>query len=177
MARWQIISPHYLNVTGAQKCEWQYTEVDRTNGRKKTKNFPVPTLLDPDDPSMWTEVRGRDDGRIIVSNGDNPGDNDIIFLGDPTPDMIPIDDDAKKVTASFSSKWKHPIESLSGTYGDQLIMQFQGELAKVQSTPATTKIEGLDAMLMAITEMMKQNQQILTAIAAPKVDSANTRRA
>lgn len=172
MARWQIISPHYLNVTGSQKSEWQYTEVDRTNGRKKTKNFPVPTLLDPDDPSMWTEVRGRDDGRILVSDGNNPGDSDIIFVGEPTPDMIPIDDDAKKVSASFAKKWVHPIEGLEGSYGDHLIQQFQTELAKVQSTPATTKIEGLDAMLMAITETMKQNQQILATLVQPKPEAA-----
>lgn len=175
MARWLIISPHYLNVTGSQKAEWQYTEVDRTNGRKKTKNFAVPTLLDPDDPSMWTEVRGRDEGRICVSDGNNPADNDIIFVGEPTPDMIPIDDDAKKVSASFAKKWVHPIEGLEGSYGDQLIQQFQSELAKVQSTPATTKIEGLDAVLLAMTKMMEQNQQMMAAIVGSKSEPAARR--
>ena len=48
MARWKLMTPHYLNVEGET---WEYTENDRQTGRPKRVQFPVPRLLDIRDPS------------------------------------------------------------------------------------------------------------------------------
>ena len=38
MARWKLMTPHYLNVEGET---WEYTENDRQTGRPKRVQFPV----------------------------------------------------------------------------------------------------------------------------------------
>ena len=66
MARWKLMTPHYLNVEGES---WEYTENDRQTGRPKRVQFPVPRLLDIRDPSCWTNRWGNkdnEDGEIIV---------------------------------------------------------------------------------------------------------------
>src|ERR1700690_2128608 len=100
MARWRLAGPHYLNVEGST---WEYKEVDRTTGKQKRTLFPVPQLLDPDNPGDWNHVRGKDDGEIIVADGRGEVNaKDIIFSGEPTPDMVPLDDDAKAITAKMA---------------------------------------------------------------------------
>ena len=44
MARWKLMTPHYLNVDGE---EWEYQETDRQTGRPRGTKFRVPRLLDP----------------------------------------------------------------------------------------------------------------------------------
>ena len=41
MARWKLMTPHYLNVEGET---WEYTENDRQTGRQRVQ-FPVPASL------------------------------------------------------------------------------------------------------------------------------------
>ena len=48
MARWKLMTSHYLNTPGE---EWEYTENDRNTGRPRRIKFPVPRLLDINDPS------------------------------------------------------------------------------------------------------------------------------
>lgn len=163
MARWKLTAPHYLVVDGV---EWEYKEIDRTTGKEVRRRFQVPRLVDPNDPGDWTQKEyGLNglvaDGVVNVSNGNNPGPGDIIFHGDPTPDMIPLDDEARAISDSFAGRWNHPIESLSGTYADGLIDQFQIEMAKLQSTTKPAQIEGMSELLTAMGEMMKQNQALI----------------
>lgn len=161
MARWRLAAPHYLNVEG---CVWEYKEVDRTSGRQKTTKFPVPTHLDPDQPADWNYVYGRDQGEIIVANKASDNTKDIIFAGEPTPDMVPLDDEAKAISAAMAPKWKHPIESLSGTYADAMLKDLSEEVAAVRSKSASAQVEGMAELLTAMAAMMKQNQEIMAQL-------------
>lgn len=167
MARWRLAGPHYLNVKGST---WEYKEVDRTTGKQKRTLFPVPQLLDPDNPGDWNYVYGKDFGEIIVANkaGDYP--KDIIFSGDPTPDMVPLDDEAKAITAKMAPKWKHPIESLSTTYADEMLKDLGEQMQEVRTKNGSAQVEGMSELLTAMTAMMKQNQELLAALAKPQAN-------
>lgn len=163
MARWRLAAPHYLTVPGN---EWEYKETDRQTNKPKRVTFPVPMLLNPDDPSDWNYKHGADQGEVIVTDGKNAQPKDIVFKGEPTPDMVPLDDEAKAISAKLEAKWKHPIDSLPGTYGEALLDQLQKEVAEVQATAKTAPVEGMTELLAAMTAMMKQNQELLAALVA-----------
>jgi hypothetical protein len=169
MARWRLAAPHYLKVPGT---EWEYKETDRTTGRPKRVMFPVPTLLDPDNPGDWNYKYGQDQGEIIVTNRestDNP--KDIVFSGDPTPDMVALDDEAKAITHKLAPKWKHPIESLTGTYAEAMLKDLSTEMDLVRAQGASAKVEGMTELLTAMTAMMKQNQDLIAALAGRVVEA------
>lgn len=171
MARWRLAAAHYLNLV--DPAIWEYKEVDRKTGRPKTRKFEVPTLLNPEDPADWNIVHERNQfgvaeaGEIVVCYAGKGGDpRDIEFVGDPTPDMVPLDDEAKEISAKFAERWSHPIESLSGTYGEALLDDLQAEAARVraeQNKPA--QVEGMTELLTALSQMMQQNQEILATLA------------
>ena len=173
MARWRLAGPHYLNVEGST---WEYKEVDRTTGKQKRTLFPVPQLLDPDNPGDWNHVRGKDDGEIIVADGRGEVNaKDIIFSGEPTPDMVPLDDDAKAITAKMAPKWKHPIESLTGTYADMMMKDLGEQIQEVRAQGAAAPVEGMTELLTAMKAMMKQNQELIASLAAkPQVAARRT---
>jgi phosphatidate phosphatase PAH1 len=163
MARWKLACAHYLNLTDSAK--WEYSEVDRQTGRPKKRVFNVPTLLDPQDPASWNNVVGRDDGEIIVTNDPNSDNRDYIFIGKPTPDMIPLDDEAKKQSSELATY----VPNQEGQNGDALIQSFQAEMEKIRETQSQPqKIEGVSELLTAITQMMAQNQQMMTAMIGDK---------
>lgn len=111
MARWRLINAHYLNVPGT---EWEYKEIDQTTGRQGRKVFTVPLYMDPRDPADHNYP-----GQIIVTNAaSKEWPRDIIFLGDPTPDMEPLDEEAEAITAKLREVWEHPIESLPSTMSE-----------------------------------------------------------
>jgi hypothetical protein len=109
------------------------------------------------------------DGVIIVAYNGTSDPNDVVFTGSPTPDMDPIDEEAKKISASFAQQWKHPIESLPGNYSQSLIDDFQRQMADVQATKKSEPVEGMTELLTAMASMMKQNQELLNVLthAAP----------
>src|SRR5712691_11827674 len=116
MARWKLTAPHYLNVEGT---EWQYEEINRATGKPKRYRLPVPLHLHPDLESDWNHVERNvagqiTDGMVVVSDGHNPDSKDIIFTGPPTPDMQPLDDDARAISEAVGKNWIHPIERLVG---------------------------------------------------------------
>jgi len=168
MARWRLAAAHYL-MTGDTK--WEYSEVDRVTGRPKRVQFDVPRHLNPEDPGDWNYVYSKDgfgkadSGEIIVAQGEHEP-RDIIFQGDPTPDMVPLDDEAKAISAKFADRWKHPIEDLSGTYADALVKDLADEMEEIRAKGASTQVEGMTELLTAMTAMMKQNQDILGMLAA-----------
>lgn len=163
MARWRLTAPHYLNVEGNS---WEYKEVNRTNGKQVRTVFPVPLHLDPDNPTDWNIVRGKDDGEIVVATEASPAfPHDIIFIGSPTPDMVPLDEEAKAISASMASKWKHPIESLTGTYADAMLKDLGEQMEEVRGRTASAPVEGMTELLTAMTAMMKQNQEMMAMLA------------
>jgi hypothetical protein len=114
MARWRLLNAHYLVVPGT---EWEYKETDRNTGKQARKVFQVPAFLDPKDPADQNYP-----GDIIVCHEGTGHPKDIVFVGEPTPDMEPLDDEAQALTDSLKEKWVHPIESLSGVGYSQSIL-------------------------------------------------------
>lgn len=136
--RWRLMTAHYLKVPGT---EWEYKEADRTTGKQARRVFEVPVLLDPHDSNDCNYP-----GECIVTHavdGVRGQSRDIVFIGDPTPDMEPMNDAAQAITDALAPKWVHPIESLtgnglSGDFASQLLADLQAQLSE-----AMTKSGGL----------------------------------
>src|SRR5436853_5388679 len=109
--RWRLVNAHYLKVPVLQdgtEVEWEHKETNRTNGRSVRKLFPVPMLLDTNDPSDYNYP-----GEIIVAhepNDDqtNANRNDYIFIGDPTPQMETPNEAAQAIHDSIRHRRDHP---------------------------------------------------------------------
>jgi hypothetical protein len=159
MARWKLMTPHYLNVPGE---EWEYTENDRQTGRPKRIKYQVPRLLDIRDPSNWTNRWGNkdnEDGEIIVCWQGKGESSDIVFVGDPTPDMVPVDDEAREISATFEARWKTKPESMAGDFSQSLVDKFQIEMAEAQAKPV--EVPGLAELTAAIGSLVQTNQKML----------------
>lgn len=192
MARWRLTAPHYLNVKG---IEWDYVEQDQKTGRNKRQHFAVPLHLDPNDAMDHNDKANE---WIVVSDGNNAGPRDIIFIGQPTPDMAPLDEEAEKISAALLHKWDHPIESLAGTYQESLLATFQKQvddkLKELGGLPqAGQYAKGVDpaafeALQKQVAELVSQNTQLIAMLqqqlnplmkveAAPKPELVDERRA
>lgn len=161
MARWKLMTAHYLNTPGE---EWEYQETDRKTGRPKRTKFAVPRYLDPRDPTCWTERWGNKDneeGEIIVCWEGQGNAHDIVFVGDPTPDMVPVDDEAREISATFEARWNFQPENADTDFSQSLVDKFQSELAEIQAKPV--EVPGLAELTTAIGEMAKTNQKLLEA--------------
>lgn len=132
MARWRLTASHYLNVPGT---EWEQKEIDRTTGRQARKIYKVPRLLDPEEPSDLNYP-----GELIVAHeGKGAQPRDYIFIGPPTPDMEPLDDEAKAISANLAKTWKHPVDSLPGNYSQSMQQEFEKQIAMSQTGDAVLK--------------------------------------
>lgn len=161
MARWKLMTSHYLNVPGE---EWEYTENDRTTGRPRRMKYPVPRLLDVRDPTCWTNqwgTTGNEEGEIIVCHEGKGEARDIVFFGDPTPDMVPVDDEARAISASFEGRWQAQPDNMAGDYSQSLVDKFQMEAAELQAKPV--EVPGLAELTQAIGALVKQNQSMVEA--------------
>ena len=170
MARWQLNEPHYLNTPGT---EWEYNQTDRTTGRQVKKRFPVPQYFHHEDETAWTEfttnrMGQRVDGMIVVTNGNNAKPTDIFFEGEPTPGMIPLDDEAREISGKYS--WPTPdrmFTSEEGTYAMRAMDAFvetQGKVNMQLAEASSRPVAGMDQFMGAMTQIMKQNQEMIFAL-------------
>jgi hypothetical protein len=114
MARWRLTAKHYINATRhGEITQWMREETNRDTGRVARTLFNVPVYLDPDDPRDQNYP-----GEIIVAYEKGARPQDLVFTGEPTPDMEPVDEEAQKISDTTRPKWKHPIDSLSPTGGN-----------------------------------------------------------
>ena len=157
MARWKLACPHYINVPGT---EWEYNETK--NGKVARKRFTVPRFLDTAEPSDWTNKWGsRDDeeGEIVVCHEGKGAAGDIPFLGDPTPDMIPIDDEAKAISKSFETRWSYRPETAEVDFSQSLVDRFEEAMSDIQAKPAEVPgMADLVANLAALTQTIAATQ-------------------
>ena len=141
--RWRLNSKHYLRVAelpDGTRVEWEHKETSRETGRTVRKLYPVPILLDPDVPGDCNYP-----GEIIVAHAVDGAINlsqDLIFEGNPTPEMEPLNDAAQAITATMRDQWDHPIESLPAnggmTLAESAFMQRLMETFERAATPAAT---------------------------------------
>ncbi len=161
MARWKLATPHYLNTV--EPNEWEYKETDRKTGREKRMRIPVPRYFSPNDPSDWNNRWGgkdNEDGEVIVCQPGKGEDRDYAFLGDPSPNMIPIDDEAKEISASFAERWKYKSDiETPGSYSQSLIDKFQVEAAAIAAKPV--EIPGLSDLVAAISKQSEVIGEVL----------------
>lgn len=117
MARWRLKSAHYLNVPGT---EYELNETSRETGKAVRKRFAVHAYLDPADPSDHNypaqPSRGEEGSIIVTDKANKQYPRDIVFVGPPTMEMEPLDDEATAISAEWEKKWsQHPIDSLPNT--------------------------------------------------------------
>ena len=164
--RWRLLQPHYLNVPGT---EWEYKEVDRTSGKQARKVYEVPLLLNPNDPNDYNYP-----GEIIVCHEGKGQRQDIVFVGPPTPDMEPIDEEAKMLSASMEKGWVHPIESLpeQGGYSQSLLTDFQRQLSEAMANApvrnAAVSKDEFEELKKQMAELMAQNKALAEQLKAKR---------
>lgn len=176
MARWKLTASHYLKVEGTF---WEQVETDQLTGQQLRKRYPVPLQLDIKDDKMWNDnivrnLRGEVlGGDIVVAYADKEhGPRDYLFTGDPTPDMFPLDDEAREISETYETIWNaRPDEDIS--YDKRLIEQLQTKMQPAEAQPV--KIEGLSEILQSMAAMMEQNQQLIATL-SPKPEPSGMRR-
>jgi hypothetical protein len=166
MARWKLTARHYLSVPGT---EWEYKETNRETNRQARKVYEVPIYLDPEQASDWNYPN---DEAIIVSNKFNPAHHrDIVFRGTPTPDMLPLDDEAQALSDAERKNWIHPIESLNMTYSESRLSEFERGIAELLSkgvpriSPPAMSLGGIDPaaferLQQQVAALMERNAQL-----------------
>lgn len=164
MARWKLMVNHYLKVDGNR---WEQAEIDRTTGKQVRRQYDVPRLFEILEPTDWTVRNPDGSGDIVVTNGGTCEPRDVKFYGDPTPDMEPLDDEAKAISAKLAPKWKFAAtDGDTRSYADRQMDQMHAQMAEIQAAA----VQPMGNALQMMAEMMKQNQEIL------KLLVPNTRR-
>lgn len=161
MARWKLLTAHYIDTRDTQ---WEYKEVDQSSGRERRKQLTVPRFLDINDPGDWTNRWGNKDnaqGEIIVCHEGKGEKSDIVFYGEPTPDMSPVDDEAREISASLAEKWRYKPDGAEASYSQSMIDRFETEMREIKETPATVEVTGLGDLVAAMAQMTAQNAELL----------------
>lgn len=167
MARWRVTAKHYLLAKQfGEDTTWVREETNRDTGRAFRRTFAVPLYIDPEDPLCIN----RNLGFCVVATEGSEMPGDITLLSPCTPDMEPLDDDAKRITAEESKKWKDPINSLpisiGDDFGNQLLAMLTAQFNNVSNAPSvslkgasTNELDELKKILAA------QQEQIAKLIA------------
>ena len=115
MARWKLNAPHYLPIEGTF---YEQKAVSNT-GRPVTEKWPCHLYLDPNDPTQ-TNAEDEATGERIVVVGTKPYKKDFVLAKEivPSPDMIPLDDEAAAISARVPT-YINPMseQALPGTIG------------------------------------------------------------
>lgn len=165
MARWRLRNAHYLNVPGTQ---WEYKEVDRATGRQARTVINVPKLLNPEDEADCNYPRGIDEyeGHTIVVCHDGKGQpRDIVFLGEPTADMVPLDDEARKISKALEPKWKFKPDS-EITYSQSVLqnLETQAGAAAARQTNLPDPTTDMSEMKDMMKGLMELNAGLISAL-------------
>lgn len=150
MARWLLTQPHYIFTT--ELIEWEKIETDPITQRQNRKRYRVPLYIDLD--------------KTVCQGGGMPGD--VEFEGEPTPDMMPLDDEAKEISAGFSEKWS---QSDYGIGTDAVLANLGNELSKAMArgTAGPVAVSGVtdeqfNTLQQQVVMLMEQNAQLLAKV-------------
>jgi hypothetical protein len=183
MARWRVTAKHYvLAKQFGEETTWVREETNRDTGRAFRRTFTVPLYIDPEDPICIN----KNTGYCVVATEGSEMPGDITLLSPCTPDMEPLDDDARKITATETPKWKDPINSLpisiGDDFGNQLLAMLTSQFNTVANNPSVSlkgasgdQIAKLEAMLLAqqeqIAKLLAGNGQVSVEEPLPEIDS------
>lgn len=173
MARWKPTAKHYLHARQyGQPTEWQREETNVQTGRAFRKSYPVPMLIDPEDPYCMNRVVGY---CVVATEGSaQPGDIEI-FNFKPTPDMEPLDEEARLMSEKERPNWINPIDGLSPQMGEDFAQQLLGALQQQanqlkSSAPITAAQSGEMAELKGLlAAQQRQIEALMGALSTPKV--------
>lgn len=165
--RWQLTEPHYLNVPGTK---WEQTIVDRNTGRPQRKSFTVPMHLHPEADIDWNRMDGHM-GFITVCHegGGHPDGKDIVFIGDPTPGMLPLDDEARELSGRFSWTPTTGTDEVSqaNSFANQMLNGLIKDMAELQAgVRSAPQAEGLGELVATMREMMQAQMQMFQMMMA-----------
>lgn len=184
MARWKLTAEHYLNVPGT-RWEDKFGVTSKKQGAGQVY-FDVPKHLDPKDPKCWNWRYDQDSGDCIVcyeGKGD-PSGKDIVFVGPPTPDMLPLDDEAKAISAKMDGKWSGLNAEVMAEVSDPdnpMVNTMESRMTKAILTDLGAKLaaasvanqqastgdsKAMDQLLATMNKMMEQNAQLIAVLAA-----------
>lgn len=162
MARWRVTAKHYINAKQfGEDTTWVREETNRDTGRAFRRTFSVPLYIDPDDPICIN----KNVGFCVVAKEGTELLGDIVFDGPPTPDMEPLDDEAREITSKESAKWKDPINSLpvaiGEDFGQKLLAMLTSQFNAVSLQPSNTSLKGsssteVDELKAMLAEQAKQ---------------------
>lgn len=165
MARWQLVEAHYLNGyppdLSEEGVEWEYKETDRTSGRERRKRFKVPFYCD---------------AQSIVCWGGRGQPSDTVFEGNPTHSMIPLDAEAKEISA----KMEKPLsidDFLPGQFSASMLTSLEKQLADLMNKMPTMLVgqpqtvassgvskEEFEVVKNQLAELMAQNAELVAAL-------------
>jgi hypothetical protein len=163
------MTSHYLRTEG---WTWEYQETDRKTGRPKRKSFEVPRYIDILDPGDWTNKWGNkdnEDGEVVVCHKGKGEKDDIVFFGDPTPDMMPQDDEARAISASFEEHWKYKPEQAEVSHSQSMIDNFQVAMAEAQAKPQQVEIAGLAELVAIMAQSQQQTAEMMKTLVHRKL--------
>lgn len=169
MARWKLVESHYLNTKDTQ---WEYKEIDRDTGRERRKQVSVPRFLNIEDPSDWTNSWGNKDnqtGEIIVCYEGKGEARDIVFFGDPTPGMMPVDDEARAISARFEQRWSYKPDTAEVSHSQSMIDRFEIEKAAAEAKPQQVEIAGLSELVTLMAAQQKNQQELIDGLVRRKL--------
>lgn len=159
MARWKLNGKHYLSVPGT---EWEHKEVDLQSGKQVRKIYTVPAFLDPENPGDCNYP-----GEIIVCHDGKGQGRDIVFLGDPTTEMLPLDEEAQEISDYLAQAREHPIESMPT------------RLERPQNVAKGVDPAAFEALAANVQALMQANEDLRARLAlaeAPVGPAATPRR-
>lgn len=169
MARWKLLAAHYLKT---DDTEWEYKEMDQSTGRERRKQVKVPRYVDINDPGDWTNRWGNKDnaqGEIVVCLEGKGEKGDITIFQDPTPDMSPVDDEAREISSRFAKQWEYNPVIDEGSHSQSLIDRFESEMRDIKEKPATVEVAGLGDLIAAMAAMTVQNAEIMKTLSQRKL--------
>lgn len=151
MARWKLNGKHYLNVPGT---EWEHKEISLSSGKQVRKIYTVPAFLDPAEPGDCNYP-----GEIIVCHEGKGERKDIVFLGDPTTEMEPLDEEAEEISAQCARMREHPIETMSA------------RLAPPQNVSGVDP-KAFEALAANVQALMQANEELRSRLALAEAPPA-----
>ena len=67
--------------------------------------------------------------------------------------MIPIDDEAREISASYESHWRYKPETSEGSFSQSLVDQFEEAMSNLETKPV--EVPGLTELVAAIGKLVE----------------------